>query len=234
MKPIKIFAALLLILSFGACNKTNDQATGVGDALIVAKKINNQVVYGISLYAYTFSSFASVTAVNSSDPTKTYTLSSNQGYSTNFYYEMPDEEFTTEKPAAGTYTFSATFKNGATNVFTDELTSNVLDLPNLTKCEYNETGSQLQLAWDLLANADGYAIDILDGENVVFASAELANDIKSLAITASSSGWATDYTPVAGKTYTVRILGFLLEANSTNTYNVQATSVTDASVVWGN
>lgn len=233
MNPMKFFAAFILILSLLSCNKANEQASGVGDALIVVKKINHQVVYGISLYAYTYSTFKSVTVTSNSDPSKTYTLAANQGYATNFYYETPDDKFTSTKPASGTYTFSAVFENGATQEFTDVLTDNVINLPVLTKCEYSAANHRLEINWNLIQDADGYAVNLFDGTNVVFSSTALANNIKAYAVTASGPGWATGFSPEAGKAYNVRVLGFLFEPNG-DTYNVQATSVADTTAVWGN
>jgi len=233
MNKLKIYAILFLTLTVFACNKTQDQATGVGDALVVSKKIGTQTVYGISLYAYTFSSFKSVTAVNSIVADHIYTLSANQGYATNFHYETPDSEFTTTKPVASTYNFSAVFNNGTTGEFQDYLTDQVLDLPNITKCEYSTTDHQFEMNWDLLTNADSYAINILDGTTVVFASPELAKTIKAYAISVSGGGWATGFTPVVGKTYTIRLLAFMYEPGG-DAYNVQAASLTDKTAAWGN
>lgn len=233
MNPIKIFAALFLIFSFFACNKVNDQASGVGDALIVVKKNNNQIVYGISLYAYTYSSFKSVTVTNTGDPTKTYTLSANQGYNTNFYYETPDDQYTATKPASGTYDFSAVFQNGVTKDFTDELSDKVLEIPTLTKCQYNNTEHRLEITWNSIPDANSYAVNIFNGANVVFASTELANNVKIYNVSASGSGWATGFTPESGSSYKVRVLGFLYEPNG-DTYNIQSSAVADSTVVWGN
>lgn len=233
MKPMKFFLALVLVISLLSCNKTNEQASGVGDALIVSKKVNNQVVYGVSFYAYTYSSFKSVTVTGDADPSKIYTLSANQGYATNFYYETPDDEFTATKPASGTYTFSAVFGNGATQVFTDVLTDNVISVPVLTKCEYSATNHRLEINWNLIPNANGYAVNLFDGTNVVFSSTALADNIKAYALNATGSGWASGFTPVAGKAYKVRVLGFLFEPNG-DAYNVQATSLADTTAVWGN
>jgi hypothetical protein len=234
MRPVKFLSAFIVIaLFFLSCNKANEQASGVGDALIVVKKINNQVVYGVSLYAYTYSSFRSVTVTSSSNPSKNYTLEASQGFKTNFYYETPDGEFSATKPVAGTYTFSAVFENGVTQQFTDVLTDKVLNVPEVTKCEYSADNHRLEVNWNLVTDANGYAVNLFDGTNVIFSSAALADNIKAYAVTASGNGWATGFVPEAGKAYTVRVLAFLFEPGG-DTYNVQSTSVTDTRVVWGN
>ena len=234
MKQVKILTLLLLTFGMLSCNKNDDQATGIGDVLIVAKKsANNTTVYGLSIYAYTFSNFQSVKVVSTVDPGKTYSLKSNQDYKTNFYYETPDAEFVTAKPAASSFNFSAVFENGATNEFQDILSEKVLALPIIEKCAYsNTTKPQVDITWTPVSGADSYAINILDGTNLVFGSVELANTTKTYSISSSGGGWATGFTPKSGNTYTVKLFAFLYEPQG-SAYNLQATSVSQTTVVWG-
>jgi len=232
MRQLKIITILLLALTISSCNDEENDATGVGDVLIVAKKSGNDIVYGLALYAYTFSAFKSVSAVSTAESGKTYTLKSNQGYKTNFYLETPDTEFTTTKPAAATFNFSAVFENNATQEFQDVLSDKTLSLPVIEKCEYNTTKNQLEITWAALTDADSYAINIMDGTTGVFGSVELANTAKEYAISANESGWASGFTPANGKTYKVKVLAFLYESSG-NSYNVQASSVSETTVTWG-
>lgn len=222
----------MMAVFMASCFKADDQATGVGDALIVTKKTGSNTVYGISLYTYTYSSFQSVKAVSSAETGKTYTLKVNQGYKTNFYYETPEAEFTTTKPAASTFNFSAIFENGVSNEFQDALSDKVLPLPSIDTCKYNSKSGVLEVSWATVAGANSYAISILDGSTTVFGSAELANTSKTFSISANGAGWVSGIKPLSGKTYTVRLLAFLYEAEP-NVYNVQATSVAEKTVVWG-
>lgn len=220
------------MLFLASCNNKEDRATGAGDVLIVAKKSGTKTVYGIAIYAYTFGSFKSVTAVNNVATDQIYTLKSNQGYKTNFYYETPEAEFSTTKPAAATFNFTATFENGATDEFDDILTDRTLALPAFETCEYNTTKKELEISWTEVPNADSYAINILDGANLVFGSAELANSRTSFSVSASGNGWTSGSKPVSGKPYTVRLFAFLYEPGG-NAYNVQASAVSEATVTWG-
>lgn len=232
MKHFK-FIILIMIAGFMAsCLKDDNQATGNGDAVIVTKKIGSNTAYGISLYAYTFSSFQSVNAVSSAETGKTYSLKANQGYKTNFYYETPDTEFSTSKPVASTFTFSAVFENGVSNEFQDILSDKVLPLPSIDTCEYNTTKRLLKISWAKVTDADSYAINILDGSTLVFLSTELNNTAKTYSISAIGGGWASDFTPVTGKTYTVRLFAYLYETEF-NAYNIQALSEAETTVVWG-
>lgn len=234
MKQLRIFAILLSVILMISCNK-NDQATGAGDAIIVAKLSGTTTVYGISLYAYTYSTFASVTAVSSADPGKTYTLKSNRGYKTSFYYETPESEFTATKPAAAIYNFSAVFENGVAQNFQNTLSDNVLPIPNVVKCEYNTTTHQLETGWNDLTDANSYSISMFEGSTLVFGSNELAKTVLSypLKATATGDGWAVGFTPVSGNTYTVRVYAYMYEPGG-GAFNVQAISIAEKTVVWGN
>lgn len=233
MKLLKLFAFILIALFTTSCNKSDDDGSGTGDAIIVAKKSGTNTVYGVTLYAYSFNTFQSVKATSAVDASKTYTLKVNQGYKTNFYYETPDAEFTTTKPAASNFSFAAVFENGVTDEFEDNLTDKVLALPTIEKAEYNLTSADLGVTWKLVPDADSYAINIFDGTNLVYSSPELVNTLKYFAV-GSSGGWVAGVTPVSGKTYTVRVLAFLYEPNG-DSYNIQAVSMADSDkpIAWG-
>ena len=232
MKPLKFFVLVSIALFIASCNKSQDEGSGTGDAIIVVKKSGTNTVYGVSLYAYSFSPFQSVKATSSADATKNYTLKENQGYKTNFAYEAPDNEFTVTKPVASTFNFTAVFENGVTDEFADELTASTLSVPVLDVPKFDATTSELTATWASVTDADSYAINIMDGSTMVFGSLELANTIKSYTLSATSSGWINGITPVAGKTYTVRLNAYLYEDNG-NTYNMQSVSMAERSIVWG-
>lgn len=215
-----------------SCNKSQDEGSGTGDAIIVAKKSGTNTVYGVSLYAYSFSPFQSVKATSSADAAKIYTLKENQGYKTNFAYEATDAEFTTTKPVASTFNFTAVFENGVTDEFQDDLTNKVLSVPTIEKTEYSTTTTEFTATWTSVTDADSYAINILDGSTLVFGSLELANTIKSFTLSSTSSGWITGVTPVVGKTYTLRLNAYLYEPKG-NTYNMQAVSMAEKPIIWG-
>jgi len=232
MKPLNFFVLVLITLFLASCNKSKDEGSGTGDAIIVAKQSGTNTVYGLSLYAYSFSPFQSVKVASSADATKTYNLKANQGYKTNFAYEAPNAEFTTTKPVASTFNFSAVFENGVTDVFQDDLTDKVLAVPTIEKSVYDATTTELTTTWLSVTDADSYAINILDGSTLVFGSLELANTIKTYTLSSTSSGWVTGVTPVVGKTYTLRLNAYLYEPKG-NTYNMQAVSMAEKQITWG-
>lgn len=232
MNSIKVISIVLLSLLFASCNKDENKDTGTGDAIIICKKSGTNDVYGISMYAYTYSSFNSVTATSTAEPAKTYTLKANQGYKSNFYYDAPDSLYTTQKPLASTIKFSAIFESGAISEFQDELTSKILSPAVVDTCQYNSTKKALRLIWEPVTDAQSYAINIFEGSTQVFSSPELPTTFNAVWITSNSSGWTNGYSPVAGKTFKVKIYAYLYEAEMT-VYNMQCVSIGESDLVWG-
>lgn len=238
IKLLRIFSLLLAVLLMVSCNTDDDQATGVGDVIAVSKKSGNTTVYGISIYAYSLSSFSSVSVKG---PDKNYQLKDSEG---NFYFETPPEAYSATKPATGTYDFSAIFTNGVKQDFHNTLTDQLLPVPTFYKCEYNEVKHQLELYWAFINGAASYAVNIFDGEKLVFRTGELKSNIFNTSeplnefheayafVRASGSGWAVGFTPVPGKTYTVRVFAYMYEPGG-GIYNIQSISMADHSVTWG-
>ncbi|MDP3643348.1 MAG: hypothetical protein Q8S54_09190 [Bacteroidota bacterium] len=232
MKPIRNFALLMCAISLVSCLKNPDDIICAGDAMIVSKMAGNNVVYGLSIYTYTNSSFQSVQVVSSADAGKSFSLKSDQGLKTNFIYEMPESEYTATRPAASTYTFTAALTDGTTQVFNDVLSDKVLPIPTIQKCTYNTEMYQLDIAWPVTEGASSYVVFIFNGLSPVFASYELAGTTKSFAVISGGNGWARSFSPETGKTYTVRLYAYLYEDQG-NSNNIQAMSFTDQTVVWG-
>jgi hypothetical protein len=233
MNSLKAISILLISLIFASCNKEDNKDTGTGDAIIVCKKSGTNDVYGISLYANTRSSFKSVTAINTAEPAKIYTLRANQGFKSIFYYDSPDSLYTTTKPVASTINFSAIFENGSTAEFQDELSDKILAPAVIDTCQYSSTKKALQLIWKPVTGANSYAINISDSTTQVFSTPEFSPSLNAVWITSNSSGWINGYSPIAGKTYKVKIFAYLYEAKMT-AYNMQCVSIGESDTVWGN
>jgi hypothetical protein len=232
MNSLKVIAVVFLSLVIASCNKDDNQASGVGDAVIVTKKSGTNDVYGLSLYAYTYSSFKSVTATSSAEPGKTYTMKANQGYKTNFLYETPDSDYTTVKPAAGTFNFSAVFDNGVTQEFQNVLTDKVLSPAIIDTCMWISSKHALKLIWKPVTNAESYAINIMDGNTLAYSSPELPPTMTAVWISSQLTGWTTGNAPVPGKTYKVIVFSYLLESVK-SAYNLQCVSIAESDAVWG-
>jgi len=233
MKALKIIPLILLSLLIISCKKENIQSSGIGDVLIISKKSGNDYVFGLSLYAYTFSSFKSITATNTAEPGKTYTLNSNQGYKTSFLYETPDTAYRTTKPLSGTFNFSAIFENGVTQEFQNVLSDKVLSPAIIDTCKYNSTKHLLRLTWKPVTDAESYAINIMNGSTLAYSSPLLPTSQNAVWISSSLNGWTSGNSPVSGKTYKVVVFSYLYEPVKTS-YNIQCVSVAESETVWGN
>jgi len=223
---------LLLSLFIFSCNDPIDDNSGVGDALIIAQKSGNSVVYGVSLYAYTYSSFKSVVAT-SNEPVKSYTLEMNHGHPSNFYYQTPDIEYKTKKPDPSIFKFVAVYGDGASNEFQDQISDKVIAPAVIDTCTYIDSKHVLRLTWKPVAEAQSYAINILNDTTLVFGSPELSTNVNAVWINKNSAGWASGFTPEAGKTYKVKVFSYLYESKI-SPYDMQCVSIGTANAVWGN
>lgn len=232
MKQLRILSLIMAVLFTVACSDDEDPVSGSGDVMIIAKQSGTQTIYGISIYAYTLNSFQSVTVDNGATPPVTYELKPYEGYKTSFYYETPESEYSSIQPAASTYTFTATFANGETQTFKNTLTDKVLVAPVFTKCEYNDVENSLEVAWEPKLGVSKYMLNVYDGAKLVFGSPQLPFTQFTYAVNTRGSGWAVDFTPIVGKTYTVRLLAYLAEPGAGN-LNMQSVSIAESTVVWG-
>ena len=235
MKNVKpIFLLFILLLAISCNDKNDDDSTVIGDVIVVSKKSGDNTVYALTFYAYAYSSLKSVKVTGVVNPVSV-DLTSTGTYSNFDFIKVPtDNDFSTTKPSIDTFTFNAEFENGSTYVAQDILTSDILEPVTIETCQYNVTNDRAEFSWTALTNADSYSIDILDDSGYqVFMSNTIANTYTKVYLESSTSGWKTGY-PVTGKTYTVRIFAYKYEdSNNPDLYNVQSTSYSQNTLVWG-
>jgi hypothetical protein len=233
MEKLRIIFFILLVAFYTSCNKESNNSTIEGDAVILSKRSGTDVVYGVALYAQSAGVLKTVTAVNSADPSKTISLTPSGGGTYYFIKEPTDSEYSTTKPKATTYIFNAVFDDGTTNEFRDILTADVIDPVTFEKCQYNATNSYAEISWTALANANSYVISVINNlGTTVFKSSEVPYTITSGTLSSSASGWTSGY-PNSGETYTIRIYAYKYEDAVTGNYQLQANSISDATLVWG-
>lgn len=232
MKQLRILGFFLALLVMASCNKSDDEATGTGDVMIVSKRSGANVLYGLSINAYTLSSFSTVSVVGSADPARVYNLKANQGYKTSFLYETPANEMTTSKPAVSTYTFSATFENGVTQQFDDVLLDEALLPSTIDTLKYDAVKKLFRITWSAVTGADSYIVEIMDGATQVLKTRELENTVKAITVNPQPQSAEAGFKPVNGKTYYIRVYAYLYES-AISVYNFQALSIVERSIVWG-
>jgi hypothetical protein len=234
MKQLKIISLIVLIAFSSSCKKEPDVPTVEGDTVVVSRRSGTNVVYGVAFYANSLSSLKTVTVVSSANPSGILSLSANGNDTYYFLREPSESEYSATKPTAATYTFNAVFDGGETSEYKDILTSDALAPVTFEKCLYNTTNSYAELSWTALANANSYVIQFIDGTGtIVFNSSELPNTIISGTLSSSAGGWKSGF-PKAGDIYTVRIYALEYEDAAGGNYQMQSTSISDATMVWGN
>jgi hypothetical protein len=233
----KIIAKLMLMTLLGglavSCGDDEFVADAAGDAFILSK-IQGQgeeatIVYGLALHAFGNKDFSKVTVTSPDNVTTD--LVPYVGVPYDYYYETDEDEFTPEPPAPGNYNFSFTFTSSETGTDVDELTEDVLLPATITKCEYNEAESRIEMTWDAVDDADFLVIYLENAAGeLIYISEALRGTTTSHNISSTTSHWYQ--TPDVGETYTAIVGAFMYETVAVD-LNIQAKSIATATVVWG-
>ncbi len=226
------FAIIGSLVFLVSCNKNEDNVTVVGDVYIVTQQSGSNVLYGLSMHAYSFDPFSSVTVDPNNAPGTTYNLAAYPGFKTDFFYDTPEEDLSTEKPATGTYHFTATFESGEVLTDDDVLTADVLIPPVIKKCEYDVTNSKAVIEWDAVAEADLYVVKLYDDDELVFLSPAIDPTYKKVDFTSNSGSWGQGYQPTTGTNFRMVLSAFKYETGGDN-YNVQASTSNESTLEWG-
>lgn len=224
-----LFAAVAILTS---CNKKEDTASIVGDAYIVTQRSGENILYGLSIHAYSFYAFSNVTAIPDAEPGTTYHLQAYPGFKTDFYYDTPESELSTEKPVTGNYHFTANFENGKTNEADDNLSADFLIPPVIKECSYDVSSKKATIEWEAVASADLYVIKLYEDDELVLLSPALDPTVTKVEFTGTSSSWGQDYTPAEGTNFVARVSAFKYETGG-DSYNVQASTSSDDNLLWG-
>lgn len=215
-----------------SCNKNEESVTAVGDVYVVTQRSGENILYGLSIHAYSFYAFSSVTVIPDTEPGTTYHLQSYPGFKTDFYYDTPESELTAVMPATGNYHFAANFENGKTDVADDVLSADFLIPPVIKECSYNTTTQKATIEWESVTGADLFVIKLYEDDELVFLSPAIDPKITEVEFSGTNSSWGKDYTPTAGTVFKARISAFKYETGG-DSYNVQASTFADENLLWG-
>lgn len=226
------FAILASLATLISCNKNEESATAVGDVYMVTQRSGENILYGLSIHAYSFYAFSSVTVSPDAEPGTTYHLQAYPGFKTDFYYDTPELELSTEKPATGNYHFITNFESGKTDVADDYLSADFLVPPVIKECSYDVSTQKATIEWENVTGADLFVIKLYEGDELVFLSPALDPTVTKVDFTGTGSSWGQDYTPTEGTNFVARVSAFKYEAGG-DSYNVQASTFADESLFWG-
>ncbi|TKG94682.1 hypothetical protein EYV94_12110 [Puteibacter caeruleilacunae] len=239
MKRSKLFSLALLAFGlcgtmFTSCDDDDDYPFEViGDAYMKKMDVEGTTKYAAVniIYANETMSAATVTT-----PTGEETLEKFYENTTAFWNKTKAEQYVEDIPAVGNYTFKGTNVGQEQLTSVDELTDDEIDLPVITRAEYDGTSSMMELEWDKVADADAYNIKMVDEDgDIVFNGPALNDKAEDYAFGLTSSGWTKPTKAENGKTYTIHLRAYLFDDEATNanwSYNIQCISITTQEVVW--
>ena len=232
VKPaLPFFMSLILLTS---CIDSDIDPVGYGDAFIFVEIVGQDTLAGLGLHAFSYSQFTSVNVQLNSDASKNYVLQPYLGFSQDYVWSTPLAEYKKELPAAGDYTFSATFRGGQTQVFFDKLYNTVVYPPKIVRCGYNENNRKIEVEWERVSNADSYNVKLLSSDGDILFVSPVFNRITDIyTFDRNTSGWQTSTFPVAGQNVTVEVASYLLETG-TNNNELQSIGKSRRVIVWNN
>lgn len=226
------FAVVASLAILTSCNKKEESVTVAGDVYVVTQRSGDDILYGLCIHAYSFYAFSNVTVNPVTEPGTTYHLQGYPGFKTDFYYDTPEAELSTEMPATGNYHFVANFENGKTDIDDDILSADFLVPPVIKECSFDATKNKAVIEWEKVTGADLYVIKLYDGDDLVFLSPALDPSLTKVDFGGTGTSWGQNYTPDAGTNFKMRFSAFKYEAGG-DSYNVQASTFSDATLLWG-
>lgn len=140
-------------------------------------------------------------------------------------------------PETGIYEFTATSTQTDETplTLTDELEDEVLGPVSIETSEYD--GTQMNLTWETVTDADAYLIRLSDADGtVIFMSPKLTGSTSEYSFGPSTAGWLDPTNLVDdGETYELELLAILYESGVTTDkdYNIQFISIDTKEIVWG-
>jgi hypothetical protein len=230
-KAVYIFSLVLVLAS---CKDVVYKPTGAGDANIITVVTDHDTLFGLGLHAYSDFEFSSVTAYRVGD-TIDYTLTPFNSAKTDMSYETPLNKMSHTLPAAGTYTFNATFPDDQLMVLTDNLSSAYVLPPKITQCEYSSAIHSVIVSWGEILDTDILNIKLYNqNRDLLYISPTINKSVVMFTFSKENEGWQTKTYPVAGQQLIVQISTFLLEPLNGGATNIQATGRIEKTITWGN
>jgi len=217
-----------------SCFDNEVDLVGYGDAYILVETVGQDTVKGLGLHAYSYSDFSSVVVNLNGNPAVTYTLAPYLNYTQDYVWSTPLAQYTKTLPVSGDYVFNATFAGGESLIFYDKLTTNYINPPHITLCEYVTKKERVDLEWNDVPNADAYNVKLIDQQgNYLFVSQAFTSSITNYSLGTSTKGWQSETSyPSQGQVVTVEVAAYLLEENS-GSDELQCISKSRQNITWG-
>lgn len=228
----KLLILLFILGGFVSCNDDKQETAPfevTGEAIMIKRMINDQVMYARTYYAYGNQPMTSGEVILPEGGTLPLTASDNTKRT---WENTPSfDDFSTTVPEVGMFDFTVTNEDIEHTVF-DVLDFNDLGFPTIDSLK-NNIGS-IRVEWQQVEAAQAYLVLMVD-ENYesVFIGQLLTTDRNTYEIAPDSGVWSKS--PVNGQIYIVEVHAFAFEDSATNQdylYNADEIAIATGSIVW--
>ncbi len=233
MKPVKLWILILTAFPiFTACVNEDTAFDGNADVFILAKTTDEGTTYAPAYYMYGNLKMKTV-EVTPPGAAQSFELENFNNLDYTFYLEPSDEDYVSNLPTQGTYSFEVQTQKDVQAQLTDQLEINVIEAPTLTGLTLENF--LVTLTWEEVPDAEAYIVQLLDesGENYFYGSDFLVGQT-SLTLSEESLSDQSSEQPQSGQKCILRIKSFLFEENTTSDHamNIQCVHSRDTVFTW--
>lgn len=237
MKKIIPFVTGILLVGSMACKDEEIAFDPSVDAFIITKTVETEsevdTLYGLALHAFANKHMQTVTASPANDPDMTFELEAYDGYPYDFYFQTADDDFSSEMPFIGNYTFDILAQSGESETLSNELDEEIIYPTDTLKAVYDTEDDKMEVSWNEIDDADYIIVKMFDDDDeLMFSAKAIEGNKTALAFDETTSGWVNGKNPVDGETYMIELDAYLFEPGQSEFY-LQAKSINLKNVTWG-
>jgi hypothetical protein len=225
-------ALLFVALFFTSCDEEEEALSSVGDAYVIKKIVDDEVVYGTAYYLYANKSLSNVTVTTTDG--EEINLSVYAGSSYTFYMDPEEIDFSTDTPIEDDFVFAVVASSGETMSVNETLEFEDLGIPEITVDSYDSDQESHTINWEPVEESDGYVVSVFTSEgDVIFESPGINPDLEEFEISSALGSWQEN--PIDGTTYKIQVQAFSYESSATTDgfYSFKEVSIGEKDIVWG-
>ncbi|MFA5328732.1 MAG: hypothetical protein WC384_13145 [Prolixibacteraceae bacterium] len=234
----KLFAGILC-LSIGTFTLVSCQdddpvpLQAVVDVMIQDLKTDAGIRYGLVIYATSNYEMKSVKVTGPGTNGEVYDLTATTD-KRQFVFDMETGDYTAALPAKGDYSFEITSVNDEKLTLKDivgdeKLTPIVIKTATITS-------QKLKTTWDKVTGAEAYIVNLYssDKSQILYSSSYLADNAVEFEFGASTAGWASGKSPVAGTEYVLELKAIKAETGVSydKGNNLQFVTLDSETITW--
>ncbi|WP_167610929.1 hypothetical protein [Maribellus sediminis] len=220
----KLFILFVVAAGLASCGDDTETAafTGVGDVMVIKRKLQDETRYARSYAAY--ANHPMTSAVVSLPEGGTLTLESELGNKQTYYQEPSIGDFSVQVPELGLFDFTVVNED-IEHVFNENAAYNDLDFVSIDTVSVNN--GTVHIEWQLISEAGAYRVRMVDENYDQIFSGDLLgknNKIYEFLPTQAETG----------KTYKIEVFAFSFEAGSADDplRNIEEISISSTEIVW--